>query len=115
MTKCSKCGATTNLVKHHISYSPEVTDLLCDKCHRRLISRSIKGARLPIIRLFRTGIHFPKDLIERLGGDIVEIYTPPLSPIAILLPLGLDFKRVKESLQIVMKDVELRMRQEDER
>lgn len=109
MAKCSKCEITTNLVKHHISYSPETTEALCVKCHSKLTRRKIKGARFPIIRLFPTGVHFPKDLIEHLGGDIAEVYTLPLSPIAILFPLNFNLEQVKKSLEIVLKDIELRM------
>jgi hypothetical protein len=31
---CSKCGSKENLCTHHISYSPEITTVLCRKCHK---------------------------------------------------------------------------------
>ena len=34
MQKCELCGATERLQRHHISYEPEITQLLCVNCHR---------------------------------------------------------------------------------
>lgn len=34
--KCIACGSTKRLVKHHISYNPEETVILCGSCHRFL-------------------------------------------------------------------------------
>jgi len=36
MSKCELCGATKSLVKHHRSYEPEVLQILCRACHRRV-------------------------------------------------------------------------------
>ena len=38
MTECERCGATENLVHHHVSYEPEVIQILCLTCHGRLHS-----------------------------------------------------------------------------
>lgn len=32
---CETCGSTENLVKHHITYEPELTKILCRKCHEK--------------------------------------------------------------------------------
>jgi len=34
--KCSVCGSTEDLVRHHVSYDPEIIDILCRKCHSSL-------------------------------------------------------------------------------
>jgi len=34
--KCIICGSTKDLVKHHVSYDPEIIDILCRKCHTSL-------------------------------------------------------------------------------
>lgn len=33
MSVCEHCGVTKNLVRHHISYEPEITQMLCRSCH----------------------------------------------------------------------------------
>ena len=33
--KCELCGATENLQVHHLSYEPEVTQVLCMNCHQK--------------------------------------------------------------------------------
>jgi len=34
--KCEMCGATENIQRHHISYEPEIIQLLCVDCHKRV-------------------------------------------------------------------------------
>ena len=34
--KCSICGSTEDLVRHHVSYDPEIIDILCRRCHSSL-------------------------------------------------------------------------------
>lgn len=31
--KCKYCGSTEKLVRHHISYEPEIIEIVCVKCH----------------------------------------------------------------------------------
>ena len=33
---CEICGGTKNLIKHHVSYNPEITQFLCRDCHQML-------------------------------------------------------------------------------
>ena len=33
--KCEECGMTENVVLHHVSYEPEVTQKLCRSCHTK--------------------------------------------------------------------------------
>lgn len=33
MSECEECGTTRGLIHHHISYEPEVTQILCRLCH----------------------------------------------------------------------------------
>ena len=56
-------------------------------------------------------IYLPKHIGEEYEGE-AECLANALT-LTIIRP-GVSLKRVKESLQIVMKDIELRMRQEDE-
>lgn len=32
---CEECGATDNLQEHHISYEPEIKQILCVSCHQK--------------------------------------------------------------------------------
>jgi len=104
-TKCKKCGSTENLIQHHVSYEPEIKDALCQSCHNKLQRREIK-ARFPVLRMFSTGVSFPKD-IRSLLGNLAEIYTNPVGSIVILFPIGTDIEYVRESLRVAIEGLEL--------
>ena len=38
MAECERCGSKENLVHHHVSYEPEVIQILCLTCHGRVHS-----------------------------------------------------------------------------
>jgi len=38
MTECERCGSTENLLNHHVSYEPEVIQVLCTSCHGKVHS-----------------------------------------------------------------------------
>jgi len=51
---CTICGVTENLLRHHISYRPEVTQVVCTPCHYRIhgsvffgSAQTVIAARLP--------------------------------------------------------------------
>ena len=107
-SSCAKCGATKDLVLHHISYLPEITQMLCRKC-------DANERRQPETRGFRVlksypqrGILLvPKEMLETLG-ELVEIEGAPLSPVAILFKYGMPLKYLEEVLKIILKDIKLR-------
>ncbi len=35
MGKCEICGSTKKTIKHHVSYNPEITQILCYSCHKK--------------------------------------------------------------------------------
>ena len=39
--KCAICGATENIQKHHTSYEPEVIQLLCVDCHKKVHNHGV--------------------------------------------------------------------------
>jgi len=38
MTECERCGSTENLLNHHVSYEPEMIQILCTPCHGKVHS-----------------------------------------------------------------------------
>lgn len=34
--KCELCGATKSLIHHHVSYDPEIIQILCRSCHHKV-------------------------------------------------------------------------------
>jgi len=68
MSVCAKCGITNeNLVKHHLDYTNNVTELLCRSCHRKLHVKlrkngtRISGAKV-VIGSMRTTVVLPDEL-----------------------------------------------------
>ncbi|MCJ7759894.1 hypothetical protein MUP59_01970, partial [Candidatus Bathyarchaeota archaeon] len=44
--KCKICGTTEDLLRHHISYQPEVVEILCQRCHK--MRHIYKGASISV-------------------------------------------------------------------
>lgn len=73
--KCELCGAIKdNLERHHIRYNPEITRMLCHKCHftahyypERLPDTSkflLLNKIMPVKAVQRFIFHFGKDRVE---------------------------------------------------
>ncbi len=46
--KCFKCGSDKNIIKHHISYNPEIIVDCCGSCHKRIHLRVRKEGLCPL-------------------------------------------------------------------
>lgn len=44
MGTCEICGATENIQKHHVSYEPEIIQLLCVDCHKAVHNHGVGKA-----------------------------------------------------------------------
>ena len=42
--KCAICGATENLQRHHTSYEPEIIQILCVDCHKKVHGHGVGKA-----------------------------------------------------------------------
>ena len=107
---CSRCGSTISLRKHHVSYIPEVVEIVCRKCdakERRTIPSS-RGFKILKIYPQRGMVLIPKDTLMDFGSDLLELEKAPVSPVAIIFKCGLPIQYLKEALQILIKNIELR-------
>ncbi len=112
--KCPKCGETINrLVKHHISYIPEIIEYVCDKCNKKE-RRSVKCRGPKIVMTYpQTGFAFlGKELANQFNSAILEIEMAPVSPIGIVFPYGMNFNEVLQCLNIISSNLELRVENE---
>ena len=114
--KCTKCGSTENLETHHISYVPEVTETLCKKCNAKERRRDIKSRGFPIAKSYpQQGIiRLPKDTLLDFQSDLLEIERAPVSPVVVLFAYNLPLDHLIKSLEIVVKDLELRLAHQKE-
>ena len=106
LDKCTRCGSTGDLVKHHISYLPEIIEIVCRKCdgkeRRNPISRGFK-----VLKAYphRGMLLVPKYILENLG-DLIEIQTAPSMPVAVIFQKGLPLKAVREVLRLISDTLE---------
>jgi len=66
--QCRKCGAKDNLQKHHISYEPEKTVILCEKCHKSLHCHGIVKSGQKYGKLYEKRLKKRKANIAALRG-----------------------------------------------
>lgn len=52
MQRCEICGATEKIQRHHISYEPEIIQLLCVDCHRAVHNHGVGNAKGWTTKLF---------------------------------------------------------------
>lgn len=43
--KCEICGSTENLQRHHVSYEPGITQILCVDCHKKVHNHGVGKAQ----------------------------------------------------------------------
>ena len=68
--RCSCCGAFGHLIEHHVSYDPEIIEILCWGCHTKIHGR-IKHKSLPA----RPVSTFAESIEEaKVSYDIRKIY-----------------------------------------
>ena len=48
MKVCEICGSTDNLQLHHVSYEPEITQVLCVNCHKEVHEHGVGCASTPM-------------------------------------------------------------------
>ena len=110
MKQCPKCDKIVKrLVKHHISYIPETIEYICGRCNSKK-RRSVKCRGPKVVMLYpQTGFAFlGKELVIRLNSDILEIEMAPVSPVGVIFPYGMDFNEVKQCLNPIISNLELR-------
>jgi hypothetical protein len=66
---CETCGGTFNLMFHHTSYEPEVLQVLCGSCHRKVHLKD-KTIRRPAN--FLSKLVQPTGLMIRVDSDIID-------------------------------------------
>lgn len=68
MSECIECGSRENIDKHHTSYEPEETVMLCRSCHQ-----SVHGADehplKPTDSREKTSIQLPESTRDRLKEE----------------------------------------------
>ena len=104
---CSNRGSSKNLITHHI---PEVTKTLSRACNSR-------ERRKPLSRGFRIlkaypqqGIVLaPKDMLLEFG-DLIEIETAPVNPVAIIFQYGLPIDLLKGIVELILREIDLRIK-----
>ena len=114
-SRCADCGATKNLVRHHTSYVPERTKILCRSCNAKERRYPPNRGLLPILKAYppRGTIYVPRDILKQFGG-LIEFYLAPISPVGILFPYKMPFNEVERSLEIVLQDIRLRIDKKEE-
>lgn len=51
MLICEVCGTRDKLVRHHISYQPEIIQILCRRCHRVIHGKThpLRPKDMPVV------------------------------------------------------------------
>lgn len=115
-SRCAECGATRNLVRHHVSYIPEVTKTLCRKCDSKKRRHPIPRG-FPILKVHpqQGAIKATRDIINHFGCELLELETPPLSPIGVVFPYSTPLEDVERSLEIVLEDIRFRKKLQNDK
>ncbi len=72
--ECQGCGATNHLVKHHVTYVPELIQILCRECHKKVhVKRGI--FQRPPGFVSSTGTRYPRK--ERSALIEVSVFMSP--------------------------------------
>lgn len=110
---CQDCGTTENLLEHHISYSPEITKTLCKSCHLKERKQKLPSRGFVISKIYPSAnmAYIPEPVREEIG-NLVEIATGPNS--AFFFPYNTPLEDVKRSLEIVLQDIKLRRKLEEQ-
>ena len=83
MKKCDICGTTEDLQNHHISYEPEIIQVLCVGCHEELHGHGVgKSENCPLfdklkddfITLSNNGMIPRTEVAEKLGISYMTAY-----------------------------------------
>ena len=77
---CELCGSTKNLMNHHVSYEPEVVQILCSSCHQK--QHPNHGVGLAHLLLKPIPENFPRlwrtktrdEITKILGISYVTVY-----------------------------------------
>ena len=59
-------------------------------------------------------IRVPKYILEQLG-DLVGFFSAPVSPVGVLFPYNMPLAQVRESLKLVLRDIDMRMESVEEK
>ena len=113
---CPRCREhTEKLVKHHVSYIPEVIEFVCKKCDT-LERRNPKNRGFPILKVHpnRGLVFVSQKILSHFGTDLLEIELLPVSPFGVVFPYMTLLADVERSLEIVLEDIKLRRKMEEE-
>jgi len=70
MSECEICGFTSDLQEHHISYTPEVKQVLCVNCHIKIHNHGV-GKPKGYIQKKRTPFH--QKVVKQGGSRYIAI------------------------------------------
>ena len=108
---CADCGTTENLIEHHGSYIPEITEVLCVSCHAKQKRRKPKSGRgTVILKTYpqKCLVLFPKYMLKQFKGEFIELYTLSC-PVGIIFAYGTPFGQVEKATQIILNAIRFRM------
>ena len=105
---CSECCAIGKLIKHHTSYQPEITTLICRKCHGKYTTKGKSGSRgFGFIRIYPSGMaSISKDFFKQFGS-LAELHLLNFNPVGIIFKAGLDLEYVVQTIDILKSSLEL--------
>jgi hypothetical protein len=100
---CEVCGSTMNLLEHHISYDPEIKQILCRKHHAELHALNRRDRKPYTLYLSpRTNSsHIPDVIIQNLQIEDKEIHFS-VAPDLVLLYNPNRVSNVKQNLQLLL-------------
>ena len=109
LSKCPRCGKTTKLVKHHISYIPEVTEYICGKCNsKERRSTNCRGPKIILTYPQNSIAVLGKDVMRQFNSSILELELAPISPVGVIFPYGMSFSEVRQCLDPITENLKLR-------
>jgi len=113
LTECPRCGKMDKLIKHHISYIPEIIERICRSCNgknRRKIK--CRGPYTVLTYPQNDMAILDKNIMRQFNSEILELEMAPISPIGVIFPYGMDFDEVIGCLPIITSNLRFRKQME---
>ena len=105
---CAICNSSKSVLRHHISYIPEVIEYLCRACHGKKIRR--KDARVLKAYPQRGILLIPKRTLLSFGDSLGVEYAHAV-PVAVIYNSNLSLNYVRDALStIILRKIKLKLK-----